>query len=195
MSLSLSQLDRHIDGEVTSNSVTSKVTELSLSLGLGLSCRGIMEMAWFLHFIHNKHTCSVQSLSRVRLFATPWIAARQACLSPTPGVYSNSCPSSRWCHPAISSSVFPFSCPQALPASGSFPMNQLFAWGGQSTGVSPLTFWSSVISLCLTQVLVAQSCPTLCNPMDCSLPRLLCLWNSPGKNIGGGSHSLLQGIF
>ena len=59
------------------------------------------------------------------------------CPSPTPGVYSNSCPSSRWCHPTISSSVFSFSsCPQSLPASGSFPMSQLFSWGGQSTGVS-----------------------------------------------------------
>ena len=57
--------------------------------------------------------------------------------SPTPGVYSNSCPSSCWCHPAISSSVVPFSfCPQSLPASGSFPMSQLLAWGGQSIGVS-----------------------------------------------------------
>ena len=63
--------------------------------------------------------------------------ARPPCPSPTPGVYSNSCPSSRWCHPAISSSVVPFSsCPQFLPASGSFPMSQLFTWGGQSTGVS-----------------------------------------------------------
>ena len=62
---------------------------------------------------------------------------RPPCPSPTPGVYSNSCPSSRWCHPAISSSVVPFSsCPQSLPESGSFPMSQLFAWGGQSTGVS-----------------------------------------------------------
>ena len=62
---------------------------------------------------------SVQSLSHVRLFATPWIAARQApCLSPTPRVHSNSCPSSQWCHPAISSSVVPFSsCPQSLSAS------------------------------------------------------------------------------
>ena len=52
-------------------------------------------------------------------------------------VYSNSCPSSRWCHPAISSSVVPFSsCPWSLPASGSFPKSQLFAWGGQSIGVS-----------------------------------------------------------
>ena len=63
--------------------------------------------------------------------------ARPPCPSQTPGVYSNSCPSSWWCHPAISSSVVPFSsCPQSLPASGSFPMSQLFAWGGQSIGVS-----------------------------------------------------------
>ena len=63
--------------------------------------------------------------------------ARPPCLSPTPGVHSDSCPSSWWCHPAISSSVDPFSSgPQFLPGSGSFPMSQLFAWGGQSTGVS-----------------------------------------------------------
>ena len=65
--------------------------------------------------------------------------ARPPCPSPTPGVHSNSCPSSRWCHTAISSSVVPFSsCPQSLPASESFPMSQLFTWGGQSTGVSAL---------------------------------------------------------
>ena len=59
------------------------------------------------------------------------------CPSPTPGVYSKSCPSSQWCHPAISSSVVPSSsCPQSLQALGSFPMSQLFASGGQSTGVS-----------------------------------------------------------
>ena len=63
--------------------------------------------------------------------------ARPPCPSPTPWVYSNSSSSSRWCHPAISSSVVPFSsCPQSLPASGSFPMSQLFAWGSQSSGVS-----------------------------------------------------------
>ena len=56
--------------------------------------------------------------------------------SPTPGVHPNPCPLSRWCHPTISSSVVPFSCPQHLPASGSFPMSQFFASGGQSTGVS-----------------------------------------------------------
>ena len=65
--------------------------------------------------------------------------ARPPCPSPTPGVHPNSCPSSRWCHLAISSSVVPFSfCPQSLPASQSFPMSQLFAWGGQSIGVSAL---------------------------------------------------------
>ena len=59
------------------------------------------------------------------------------CPSPTPRVHTNLRPSSRWCHPAISSSVFPFSsCSQSLPASESFPMSLLFAWGGQSTGVS-----------------------------------------------------------
>ena len=59
------------------------------------------------------------------------------CSSPSPGVHSDSRPSSQWCHPAISSSVVPFSsCPQSLPASESFPVSQLFAWGGQSTGVS-----------------------------------------------------------
>ena len=64
---------------------------------------------------------------------------RPPCPSPTPRVHSNSRPSSRWCHPAISSSVIPFSsCTQSLPASESFPMSQLFAWSGQSTGVSAL---------------------------------------------------------
>ena len=65
--------------------------------------------------------------------------ARPPCPSPTPGVHSDSHPSSWWCHPAISSSVIPFSSrPQSLPALGSFPMSQLFAWGGQITGVSAL---------------------------------------------------------
>ena len=63
--------------------------------------------------------------------------ARLTCPTPAPGACSNSCPSSRWCHPIISSSVVPFSsCPQSFPPSGSFPMSQLFASGGQSIGVS-----------------------------------------------------------
>ena len=65
---------------------------------------------------------------------------RPPCPSPTPRVHPNSCASSRWCHPAISSSVIPFSsCPQSLPASESFPMSQLFPWGGHSIGVSSST--------------------------------------------------------
>ena len=65
--------------------------------------------------------------------------ARPTCPSPTPRVHPNSCPLSRWCHPAIPSSVLPFSsCPQSFPVSESFPVNQLFAWGGQSIGVSAL---------------------------------------------------------
>ena len=81
---------------------------------------------------------SVQLLSRVRLFATPWTAARQAPLSITNSrIYSNLCPLSRWCHPTISFSVVPFSfCCQSFPASGSFQMSQFLASGGQSIGVS-----------------------------------------------------------
>ena len=88
------------------------------------------------------HVCvpalTLQSLRRVRLFVTSWTAARQASLSPpTPRVYSNSCPLSRWCHPTISSSVIPFaSWLQSFPVSESFLMSQVFESGGQSTGVS-----------------------------------------------------------
>ena len=82
-------------------------------------------------------SCSVVSNS---LWPHELQHARPPCPSPTPGVYPNSCPMSWWCHPAISSSVIPFSSwPQslpALPASESFPMGQLFTWGGQSIGVS-----------------------------------------------------------
>ena len=79
-------------------------------------------------------SCSVESDS---LWPHELQNARPPCPSLTPGVYSNPCPLSRWCHPAISSSVIPFSfCPRPLPASGTFPMSQLFAWGGQSIGVS-----------------------------------------------------------
>ena len=84
---------------------------------------------------------SVQSLSPVRLFASQWTATCQACCpSPTPRVYSNSCPLCCWCHPTISFSVISFSSHlQSFPASGSFQMSQLFASGGQSIGVSTST--------------------------------------------------------
>ena len=145
--------------------------------------------------------------------------------SPTSGVYPNSCPSSRWCHPAISSSVIPFSsCPhhQSLPASGSFPMSQLFAWGGQSIGVwasasvlpkntqdwSPLewTGWFHMTSgktIALTkQTFVGKVMSLLLNMLSrlviTFLPRskrLLISWlQSPSAVILGFSYSPLKKI-
>ena len=91
---------------------------------------------------------SDQSLSHVWLFATPWTAAHQASLSIT-NSWSPPKPMSieSWCHPTISSSVVPFSSwPQSFPASGSFPMNQLFPWGGQSISISPSNEHPGLIS-------------------------------------------------
>ena len=99
----------------------------------------------YIYLYKHTHThrifSSVQSLSRVQLFATPWAAARQPpCTTPTPGAHTNLCPLSCWCYPTIWFSVIPFSsCPQSFPASGSFQMSQLFASGGQSIGVSAST--------------------------------------------------------
>ena len=103
----------------------------------------------------------VQSLSRVTHSFRPHGLqhARPPCPSPTPSVSSNSCPSSRWCHPAISSSVIPFSsCLQSFPVTGSFTMRHFFASGGQSFGASPSVIpmntqdwsplgWTGLISL------------------------------------------------
>ena len=102
-----------------------------------------LTFAWrFMKFIHIHHLSSVQfSRSVVSNSLRPHELqhTRLPCPSPTPGVHSDSHPSSQWCHPAISSYVMPFSsCPQSLPASESFLMSQFFAWGGQSTGVSAL---------------------------------------------------------
>ena len=102
------------------------------------SCRSwlLSESFWF----HQKKSVSVQfSRSVVSDSLQPhgWQHARPPCPSPTPGVYSNPCPLSQWCHPTISSSVIPFSsCLQSFPASGSFPVSQFFTSRGQSTGVS-----------------------------------------------------------
>ena len=99
---------------------------------------------WYTH-THNGVFSSVQfSRSVVSDSLQPHESqhTRPPCPSPTPGVHPDSRPLSQWCRPAISSSVVPFSsCPQSLPASGSFPMNQLFAWGSQSTGVSASKLW------------------------------------------------------
>ena len=80
-----------------------------------------------------------QSRTRLKRLSSS-SSSRPPCPSPTPGVHRNSCASSQWCHPPISSSVVPFSsCPQSLPASGSFQMSQRFTSGGQSAGVSAST--------------------------------------------------------
>ena len=137
------------------------------------------------------HSVVSDSLQAHRLQHT-----RLPCPSLSPRVCSNSCPLSRWCHPTISFSVAPFSSyPQSLPASGSFPVSQLFTSVGQSIGVSAsasvllmnIHYWfplglTSLISLQskgLSRVFstvqfssVAQSCPTLCDPMNCSTPGL-----------------------
>ena len=96
-----------------------------------------MNLSIYKYVVSVQFSCSVMSVS---LWPHESQYARPPCPSPTPGVHSNSCLSSRWCHPAISSSVVPFSsCPQSLPASGSFPMSQLFPSGGQSIGISAST--------------------------------------------------------
>ena len=94
--------------------------------------KSFVTITWFFSSVQFSH-------SVVSSFLRPHESqhARPPCPSPTPRVHSNSDPSSRWCHPAISSSVVPFSsCHESLPASESFPMSQLFTWGGQSTGFS-----------------------------------------------------------
>ena len=103
---------------------------------LSPSSTGSLVPLLFLTFSSVQFSCSVVSDS---LRPHESQHARPPCPSPTPGVHSDPRPSSQSCHPAISSSAIPFSsCPQSLPASESFPMSQLFAWSGQSTGVSAL---------------------------------------------------------
>ena len=141
-----------------------------------------------------------QSLTCVWLFLTPWAAAHQASLpSLFPEVSSNSCPSSWWCHPTISSSIIPFSfCPQSFPESGSFPMSPFLASGGQSIGASALAsvlpmnihYWfplglTGLISLLsnlhfsfaqISQTIVQSGCATLCSHQQCI--QLLCIFTS-----------------
>ena len=108
-----------------------------LRFGGGIPVHSIKHFKSTLDFIllsSVQFSCSVVSDS---LWPHESQQSRPPCPSPTPGVHPNSCPSSRWCNPAISSSGVPFSsCPQPLPASGSFPMSQFFTSGGQSIGVS-----------------------------------------------------------
>ena len=138
--------------------------------------------------------------------------ARPPCPSPTPGGYSNSCPLSLWCHATTSSSVVPFSSHlQSFPPSGSFPMSQFFASGGQSIGVLasasflPMNIqdWFPVGSPCSPRD-SQESSPTPQFKSSRSVvsdslrlhglspTRLLHPWNFPGKNTGVGCHFLLQ---
>ena len=111
---------------------------------MGIHFWVLQSVSLFCLFFHQHHTVLItllvqfsRSVMSDSLRSHELQHAWPPCPSPTPGVYSNSCPSSPWCHPAISSSVVPFSAwPQSLPASGSFPMSQLFTSGGQSIGVS-----------------------------------------------------------
>ena len=109
---------------------------------------------------------------------------RPPCPSPTPRVYPNSRPLSRWCHPIISFSVFPFSsCPQSFPASGSFQMSQLFASGGQSIGASASTSvlpmntqdWSPCITLLISFTLFKTA---NCHPNTLSCYYFFIVWSN-----------------
>ena len=111
---------------------------ISLNISLGMCICVCVEMI-LLYKIYNQFSL-VQSLSCVRLFETPWLHTRLSGPSPAPWVCSNSCPLCQWCHPTILSSIVPFSsCLKSFPASGSFPMSQVFISGGQSIGVSAST--------------------------------------------------------
>ena len=138
-------------------------------LGLGLQHMDFWEAQFSPSVSQFSHSVMFDSLRPHELQHT-----RPPCPSPTPRVHSDAHPSSQWCHPAISSSVVPFSsCPQFLPASESFPMSQLFAWGGQSIGVSALASflpkksqdqsllgWTGWISLQSKGVFSQESSPT-----------------------------------
>ena len=99
-------------------------------------CIGYMQIYFICICVHAKSLQFICSFVSGSLRPHGLQQARPPCLSPTPRVYSNSCPLSWWCHPTISSSVVPFSCLQSFPASGSFPVSQFFTSGGQSIGVS-----------------------------------------------------------
>ena len=115
-----------------------KIKSLTVTLGLDwIGSYFYLSTVWMSGFIGVQFSHSVVSDS---LRPHEPQHARLPCPSPTPGVYLNPCPLSRWCHPTISSSVVPFSsCPRSFPASGSFQMSQLFPSGGQSIGVSAST--------------------------------------------------------
>ena len=125
--------------------------------------------------------------------------ARPPCPSPTPGVHSDSCPSSQWCLPAISSSVVPFSsCPQSLPASESFPMSQLFPWGGQVLEFRwNMSFTNTrVINFLSESPCLVGSCPIIEAGMTSKLIQVQDSYINPSEynitNSNSNSHCILQ---
>ena len=162
--------------------------------GLSMTPSPSMYLVWTVYVSSVQFSCSVMSNS-LRPYESQY--ARPPCPSPTPGVHPNSCASSQWCHPAISSSVVPFSsCPQSLPASGSFPMSQLFAWGGQSIGVSATVLqmntqdWSPLgctgwISLQSKVFLNLKQ-----KVLSTSFPSYWVLKSTLHRNSGAGSHHI-----
>ena len=122
--LLFSQLPRNLSGKERVSLLDKKWTSSSLNL----------QIIWVIRDI--QFSSVTQSCPTL---CDPLQHTRPPCPSPMPGVYPKPCPLSRWCHPTISSSVVPFSCPQSLPASGSFQTSQLFTSGGQSIGVSAST--------------------------------------------------------
>ena len=132
------QSSKEYQGEL--RKLSSVASDLSCPVFSSLPPRGHTDTPGFKAFNKQRQIRSDQ-ISRSVVSDSLWPHesqhTRPPCPTPTPRVCWDSCPSSQWCHPAISSSVVPFSsCPQSLPASESFPMSQLFAWGGQNTGVS-----------------------------------------------------------
>ena len=134
------------------SSVAQSCLTLSSPMNCSTPCLSVHNQLWDTPGLSPSQTCGIRSYwggSRYQFSHSVMSDslrphesqhARPPCPSPTPEVYPNSCPLSWWCHPAISSSVVPFSsCPQSLPASESFPMSQLFTSGGQSIGVSAST--------------------------------------------------------
>ena len=120
--------------------------------------------------------------------------ARPPCPSPTPGVHTDSRPSSQWCHPAISSSVVPSSsCPQSLPASESFPMSQLFAWGGQSTGVSASGKLCEHIST--SSLFRTDLTHTLSRTSNCEKTNFCCPSHQPMVFCYGAPSAITQGSY
>ena len=131
-----------------------------------------------------QHTLSSVQFSHSVMSNSTWSHglehARPPCLSPTPGIYTNLCPLSQWCHPIISPSVVSFFCLQSFPASGSFQMSQFFASGGQSIGfsISPSNEHSGLISFRMVWLDLLEVQGTFKSLLQHHSPKASILWHS-----------------